>query len=86
VSTKLEEFEKSVYRLEEALNQEKNDFIRDSVIQRFKLIHVLPSKKKKCVACEKDSRVWEKTLVDDVMHGEGQNRVGVFIEGEILNV
>ncbi len=29
------EFEKTVFRLEEALAQEKNDFIRDSVIQRF---------------------------------------------------
>jgi nucleotidyltransferase substrate binding protein (TIGR01987 family) len=31
----LEEFEKAVFRLEEALAQPKNDFIRDSVIQRF---------------------------------------------------
>ncbi|MGE0631430.1 MAG: HI0074 family nucleotidyltransferase substrate-binding subunit [Parachlamydiales bacterium] len=29
------EFEKAVSRLEEALKQKKNDFIRDSVIQRF---------------------------------------------------
>lgn len=29
------EFEKAVSRLEDALNQPKNEFIRDSVIQRF---------------------------------------------------
>ncbi len=31
----LTEFKKAVSRLEEALLEEKNDFIRDSVIQRF---------------------------------------------------
>ena len=31
----LQEFEKAVTRLEEALAQPKNEFIRDSVIQRF---------------------------------------------------
>jgi nucleotidyltransferase substrate binding protein (TIGR01987 family) len=29
------EFEKAVHRLEDALKQKKNEFIRDSVIQRF---------------------------------------------------
>lgn len=29
------EYKKAVIRLQEAVNQEKNDFIRDSVIQRF---------------------------------------------------
>ncbi len=29
------QFKKAVLRLEEALNQEKNDFMRDSCIQRF---------------------------------------------------
>lgn len=33
--TSTTEFEKAVARLEEAIAQEKNDFIRDSVIQRF---------------------------------------------------
>ena len=32
---KLDEFKKAVSRLDEAIRQEKNDFIRDSVIQRF---------------------------------------------------
>lgn len=32
---KLDEFTRAVHRLEEAIEQEKNDFIRDSVIQRF---------------------------------------------------
>ncbi len=31
----LSEFQKAVRRLQEALDQEKNEFIRDSVIQRF---------------------------------------------------
>ncbi|RME15175.1 MAG: nucleotidyltransferase [Bdellovibrio sp.] len=31
----LSEFKKAIQRLEEAIDQEKNDFIRDSVIQRF---------------------------------------------------
>lgn len=32
---KLDEFKRAVHRLDEAMQQEKNDFIRDSVIQRF---------------------------------------------------
>lgn len=31
----LDEFQKAVIRLDEAVRQEKNDFLRDSVIQRF---------------------------------------------------
>ncbi len=34
-STTLTEFEKAVQRLKEALDRPKDDFIRDSVIQRF---------------------------------------------------
>lgn len=33
----LEDFKKSVLRLEEVLEQEKNEFIRDSAIQRFEI-------------------------------------------------
>ncbi|MEQ3723673.1 HI0074 family nucleotidyltransferase substrate-binding subunit [Alcanivorax sp.] len=32
---KLDEFTRAVYRLDDAIRQEKNEFIRDSVIQRF---------------------------------------------------
>jgi len=35
MSTSLIEFKKAVFRLNEAIQQEKNDFLRDSVIQRF---------------------------------------------------
>ena len=35
MAVSIDEFSKTVRRLEEALNQEKNEFIRDSVIQRF---------------------------------------------------
>ena len=35
MAVSIEEFERALLRLEEALAQPKNDFIRDSVIQRF---------------------------------------------------
>lgn len=35
MAVSVEEYSKSVQRLKEALAQEKNEFIRDSVIQRF---------------------------------------------------
>lgn len=35
MATSLQEFEKALTRLKEALAQPKNDFLRDSVIQRF---------------------------------------------------
>ncbi|MDX9731323.1 MAG: HI0074 family nucleotidyltransferase substrate-binding subunit [Bdellovibrionales bacterium] len=35
MATLFNEYEKAVSRLEDALNQNKNEFIRDSVIQRF---------------------------------------------------
>jgi nucleotidyltransferase substrate binding protein (TIGR01987 family) len=35
MAVSIDEFKKAVLRLEDALNQEKNEFIRDSVIQRF---------------------------------------------------
>lgn len=44
-----QEFEKAVARLSEALDQEKNDFIRDAVIQRFEFSIEL--------ACETAKRV-----------------------------
>lgn len=34
----LDEFERAITRLDEALAQPKNDFLRDSVIQRFKFM------------------------------------------------
>lgn len=34
----LEDFKKATFRLEEVLSQEKNDFIRDSAIQRFEFV------------------------------------------------
>jgi len=33
--TSLDEFERAIQRLDEALSQPKDEFIRDSVIQRF---------------------------------------------------
>jgi nucleotidyltransferase substrate binding protein (TIGR01987 family) len=47
MTTKLNEFEKAVTRLEEALAQEKNDFLRDSVIQRFEFTFELSWKTSK---------------------------------------
>lgn len=35
LKSQLEDLEKALNRLEESLNQKKNDFLRDSVIQRF---------------------------------------------------
>lgn len=35
MTSSISEFLKAVDRLEEAINEEKNDFLRDSVIQRF---------------------------------------------------
>ena len=35
MTTSTSELKKAVFRLEEAISQEKNDFIRNSVIQRF---------------------------------------------------
>jgi len=49
MTTKLDEFEKAVSRLEDALNQEKNDFLRDSVIQRFEFTFELSWKASKKV-------------------------------------
>jgi len=34
----LEDFKEAIFRLEEVLEQEKNDFIRDSAIQRFEFV------------------------------------------------
>ncbi len=38
---RIADFQKAVKRLEEACQQEKNDFIRDSVIQRFEFCYEL---------------------------------------------
>ena len=43
----LDEFEKAIMRLEEALHQPKDDFIRDSVIQRFEFTFELAWKSSK---------------------------------------
>ena len=45
--TTLEEFEKAISRLAEALAQPKNDFLRDSVIQRFEFTFELSWKSAK---------------------------------------
>ncbi len=38
---RIEDFQKAVRRLDEACQQEKNDFIRDAVIQRFEFCYEL---------------------------------------------
>jgi len=38
IQSLLEDFKEAIFRLEEVLKQEKNDFIRDSTIQRFEFV------------------------------------------------
>ena len=57
LESQIEQFEKSVKRLEEVLKQEKNDFMRDSSIQRFEIAMDLAWKVLKSILEEKDNVV-----------------------------
>lgn len=50
---RITEFEKAIYQLEKALNQEKSEYIRDAVIQRFEFTYELAWKAAKLWLAEK---------------------------------
>ncbi|MFK8138006.1 MAG: HI0074 family nucleotidyltransferase substrate-binding subunit [Bdellovibrionales bacterium] len=78
MSTSILEFEKAVTRLEEALLEEKNDFLRDSVIQRFEFSVELAWKTSKKVMGTNISA--PKDVIREMARGAYINDVDIWLK------
>ena len=82
MAVSIQEYKKAIKRLEDALNQENNEFIRDSAIQRFKFCIELAWKTSKKVMGT--STTAPKQVVREMAQNNLINNVTIWLQAQRL--